>query len=97
MKKLFAALASAALVGTVFAQTAVPASAMQPQKSAGTQGNEVKAQVSATKEKADAKADAGKSAAKGTHHKAKAAHTKAGMTKPGVAKAATSMDKTKNQ
>ncbi|RDK06167.1 hypothetical protein [Cupriavidus lacunae] len=125
MKKLFAALASAALVGTVFAQTAVPASATQPQggaakdqakvvkemsttpakadkntKSAGMQGNEVKAQASATKEKADVKADASKSAAKGTHHKAsktKAAHAEAGMAKPDVSKAATSMDKTKNQ
>ena len=31
MKKLFAALASAALVGTVFAQTAAPSPATQPQ------------------------------------------------------------------
>src|SRR5207247_1853302 len=45
MKKLFAALASAALVGTVFAQTGVPASATHPQAEA------MKDQAKAKKEK----------------------------------------------
>jgi len=102
MKKLFAALASAALVGTVFAQTGVPASAMQPQaeatkdqvkvvkeKSAGVQGDVEKAQASAGKEKTDAKAGAKTSVAKATHHKASkvgAANTETGKAKAGVKK-----------
>ncbi|WP_432257603.1 hypothetical protein [Cupriavidus sp. TMH.W2] len=98
MKKLFAAFASAALVGTVFAQTGAPASAIPPQaqatknqakvvkekKSVSVPGDEAKGQASVSKEKAEVKADANKSAAKGTHHKAsktKAPHTEAGMAK----------------
>ncbi|WER47486.1 hypothetical protein CupriaWKF_08050 [Cupriavidus sp. WKF15] len=86
MKKLFAALASAALVGTVFAQAGAPASAPQPQAAATKDQARVgkdKADV-----KADVKADASKPAAKGTHHKKSAkmgaATPEAGKTKAGV-------------
>ncbi|ODV43779.1 hypothetical protein AWV79_14780 [Cupriavidus sp. UYMMa02A] len=53
MKKLFAALASAALVGTVFAQTGVPASATQSQAEATKAQVNVVKDKSATQEKAD--------------------------------------------
>ncbi|AQV99009.1 hypothetical protein BJN34_34585 [Cupriavidus necator] len=53
MKKLFAALASAALVGTVFAQTGVPASATQPQAGATKDQVKVVKEKSATHAKAD--------------------------------------------
>ncbi|MGN5476427.1 hypothetical protein ACTMU2_03705 [Cupriavidus basilensis] len=53
MKKLFAALASAALVGTVFAQTGVPASATQSQAEATKAQVNVVKEKSATQEKAD--------------------------------------------
>ncbi|EKZ98356.1 hypothetical protein SGO26_27245 [Cupriavidus metallidurans] len=68
MKKLFAALASVAFVGTVFAQTGAPAAASAtPSKSEPAQ-----AQASAHKDKADVHTGTHKSTAKGTHHKAKA-------------------------
>lgn len=78
MKKLFAALASAALVGTVFAQTGVPASATQPQ------GEATKDHVTASKGKADVHATPHKSASKATHHKAGKA-SKATAAKPEAA------------
>ncbi|WP_066743080.1 hypothetical protein [Cupriavidus sp. D384] len=64
MKKLFAAFASAALVGTVFAQTGVPASA------APSQGAATHDKVTATKGKADVSTTHHKSPAKASHHKA---------------------------
>ncbi len=78
MKKLFAALASAALVGTVFAQTGVPASATPPQGKATTD------QVTTTKGKADVHATQHKSAAKATHHRASKSNH-AAATKPAAA------------
>jgi len=84
MKKLFAALASAALVGTVFAQAGVPASAVQPKGEATKDQATVVKEKDATPPKADMKADAGKPVAKGAHHKTgktKAAHTEHGMAK----------------
>jgi colicin import membrane protein len=68
MKKLFAALATVAFAGTVFAQTGAPAAASAtPSKSEPAQ-----AQASVHKDKTDVQSGAHKSAAKGTHHKAKA-------------------------
>ncbi len=63
MKKLLAVLASTAFVGTVFAQTAVPASATQ------TGNGMPKDHVTSTKDKADVHATPHKSAPKATHQK----------------------------
>ncbi|TPQ30826.1 hypothetical protein [Cupriavidus pinatubonensis] len=75
MKKLFAGLASAALVGTVFAQTGVPASATHPQAEA--KKDEVKGikEESATQEKANKSSVSAQSDVKSVHasaHKEKA-------------------------
>lgn len=53
MKKLFAALASAALVGTVFAQTAAPSPATQPQGAMAKDQVEVVKGKGSMEEKAD--------------------------------------------
>ncbi|MFC4523732.1 hypothetical protein [Cupriavidus pinatubonensis] len=89
MKKLFAAVASAALVGTVFAQTGAPASATQPQAGATKGQVKVMKEESATQGKADNKnkmgvseqGDVGK--AQGSGHKEKA-DVKAGAHKSAV-------------
>lgn len=74
MKKLFAALASAALVTTVFAQTGVPASAAHPQ------GETTRNQAKADKEKHVAQPKASKTNVKATHD-AKKAQAKADKAK----------------
>lgn len=99
MKKLLAALASLAFVGTVFAQTGVPASAKQ------TGQGGTKDHVTSATDKKDVHATPHKSAPKATHQKV----TKAGKTtkashvtsavpapQPGTTKPA-SVDKTKAQ
>lgn len=75
MKKLFAALASAALVGTVFAQTGVPASATHPQAEAKKDQVKGIKEESATQEKANKSSVSAQSDVKSVHasaHKEKA-------------------------